>query len=334
MKIRLLTVICAVFFIGMLSGCADTVLQKNTAMAKAEKSTPGATAKVFTFPVCGAPNSTVPGWTPHGDPRLNGEMTAIIEFGKLTLEPSQELLDSNNYVSIHAHLYDAQHRPDSENTDLGQSTICWAYYNTEPRGGICDYDDYDCQALTGVTDWPWTQYGYYVNWYKDYLRKVSMENGEGWWFMLHTSGGHFATDESGHLVEWDGSDEMEASFGGKNDLRPNCNAHIGRTLADRNLGTGDTCNDFLLNSMNEDYFMDGNGVDWIDSEGNLTADAIAHGYDLDTEYLFYNYRDNGQSDRWGGPDGGAGGFLSGDDEGRCDNWPPAGYGDPHAHQAI
>jgi len=32
--------------------------------------------------------------------------------------------------------------------------------------------------------------------------------------------------------------------------------------------------------------------------------------------------------RWGGPDGGAGDFITGDKEGRCAQWPPAGYGEP------
>ena len=118
----------------------------------------------YTFKVCGAPNSYEPGWVPNGDPMVSGEMTLIIdsEKGLLSLEPTQKLLDSFQYPVIHAHLYDLQHRYD--NSDLGQSTICWAYFNTEgTRGGKCAQDDYDCQSLTGVTDWPWDEYGYYVD---------------------------------------------------------------------------------------------------------------------------------------------------------------------------
>ena len=81
----------------------------------------------------------------------------------------------------------------------------------------------------------------------------------------------------------------------------------------------------------EDSFLDANGVHWIDAKGEMTKDAIAHGYDLETQYLFYNYRDNGHSDRWGGPDGGAGGFIAGDKEGRCAQWPDEGYGNAHLH---
>ncbi len=290
--------------------------------------------QVYTFDVCGAPNSYEPGWVPNGDPMVNGKMTLIIDSAKglLTLRPSQELLDSTRYVSLHGHLYDLQRRYD--NSDLGQSTICWAYYNHEARGGHCAEDDYDCQTLTGVDNWPWTSYGYSVDWYRNYLRTVASEKGEGWWFMYHSAGGHFATDAEGHLIEWDGSPYMESSFYGKNNIRPDCNARVGRTLANRDFGHGDKCNAMLEGVMADDYFLDANGVSWVDENGKLTEDAIAHGYDLKTEFLFFNYRDNGQSDRWGGPDGGAGGFITGDKEGRCTLWPPAGYGEPHVHAKI
>jgi hypothetical protein len=288
--------------------------------------------QVYIFDVCGAPNSREPGWVPHGDPMVNGKMTIVLnaDEGLLTLTPSPELLQSTRYVTLHAHLYDLKHR--YENTDIGQSTICWAYYNTNIRGGTCARDDYDCQALTGVKDWPWPRYGYSVDWYKDYLKKVARENAEGWFLMYHSAGGHFATDEDDHLIEWDGSAAMEASFLGNNNKRDACNAHVGRTLADKDFGTGDTCNRMLRGVMADDYFLDGNGVSWLDKAGNLTEDATLHGYNLETEYLYYNYRDNGQSDRWGGPDGGAGGFITGDAEGRCANWPPTAYGDPHIHE--
>ena len=297
-----------------------------SAISKAEQ-------QVYTFDVCGAPNSYEPGWVPNGDPMVNGKMTLIIDSAKglLTLKPSQELLNSTRYVSLHAHLYDLQHRYD--NSDLGQSTICWAYYNHSGRGGHCARDDYDCQTLTGVENWPWTKYGYSVDWYRNYIRTVARENAEGWWFMYHSAGGHFATDKNGHLIEWDGSPFMESSFLGENKIRSDCNARLGRPLANRDFGLGDQCNRMLHGVMADDYFLDANGVGWLDENGNLTESAIAHGYDLETEYLFYNYRDNGQSDRWGGPDGGAGGFITGDAEGRCAQWPPEDYGLLHTHKA-
>ena len=281
----------------------------------------------YTFPVCGAPNSVEPGWVPNGDPAVNGEMTLVIdaEKGLLTLQPSEKLLDSIRYPTIHAHLYDLKKRYDR--TEIGQSTICWAYYNTKgERGGACAADDYTCQALTGVTDWPWEAYGYSVDWYRDYIRTVAEEDADGWWLMLHFAGGHFATDEDGRLIEWDGSPFMESSFYGLNDVRPDCNARIGRTLANRDFALGDACNSFLEGTLADDFFLDANGNTWVDENGKLTEEAIAMGYDLETEYLFFNYRDNGQSDRWGGPDGGAGGFLTGDAEGRCLVWPSAEYG--------
>ncbi|MEM9043703.1 MAG: hypothetical protein AAGC81_03335 [Pseudomonadota bacterium] len=279
----------------------------------------------FEFDVCGAPNTRVPGWVPNGDPNVNGKVTLTIdaERGRMSVIPSDELVQSIRYTTLHAHLYDAKHR--YATSEKGQSTICWAYYNTTGRGGTCDPDDYDCQSLTGVKNWPWQEYGYAVNFYRDYLKQVAAEGGEGWYLMLHFAGGHFATDDAGGLIEWDGSPFMEASFEGLNSIRPDCNARIGRRLNDRDFGTADTCNPMMHGVLADDFFLDANGHRWVDEEGNLTPEAIAQGYDLETEYLFFNYRDNGQSDRWGGPDGGAGGFLTGDVEGRCVNWPPLGY---------
>ncbi|MEM1278212.1 MAG: hypothetical protein AAGH74_16960 [Pseudomonadota bacterium] len=285
--------------------------------------------QTYTFDVCGAPTNFEPGWLPNGDPNVNGKMTLAIdtETGTMSLDPSPELLESIRYVTLHAHLYDLQHRYD--NTDIGQSTICWAYYNTTGRGGTCAPDDYDCQSLTGVKNWPWTEYGYAVNWYRDYLKTVAREEGKGWFLMIHSAGGHFATDEEGHLIEWDGSPYMEASYNGMNSILPSCNARIGRRLNDRDFGTGDTCNAMMHGVLADDYYLDANGHRWVGESGELTPEAIAHGYDLETKYLFFNYRDNGQSDRWGGPDGGAGGFVTGDEEGRCAIWPTAGYGAAH-----
>ena len=149
--------------------------------------------------------------------------------------------------------------------------------------------------------------------------------------MLLTAGGHFATDDNGHLIEWDSSPYMESSFMGRNNIRPDCNARVGRTLNNRDFGHGDSCNEMLIGMEADHYFPDANGVEWLNADGTLSAAAIEHGYNLETEYLFFNYRDNGQSDRWGGPDGAAGGFITGDTEGRCDNWPPEDYGKPHSH---
>ncbi|MEL7397344.1 MAG: hypothetical protein AAFN44_13335 [Pseudomonadota bacterium] len=283
---------------------------------------------MFEFDVCGAPNSTVPGWVPNGDPNVNGKVTIEIdaEKGLMTMIPSEELTSSIKYTVLHAHLYDAKFRLAS--TDKGQSTICWAYYNTTSRGGVCDPDDYTCQSLTGVSEWPWQEYGYAVNFYRDYLKRVAAEGGEGWYLMLHFAGGHFATDDEGGLIEWDGSPFMEASFEGMNSIRPACNARIGRKLTDRDFGTADVCNPMMHGVMADEYFADAIGNRWVDDDGNLTEEAVARGYDLETEYLFFNYRDNGQSDRWGGPEGGAGGFLTGDDEGRCANWPLQSYSLP------
>ena len=42
----------------------------------------------------------------------------------------------------------------------------------------------------------------------------------------------------------------------------------------------------------------------------MTTEAITQGYDLETEYLFYLYDDQGPSWDFGGPEGALGGFLS------------------------
>ena len=41
----------------------------------------------------------------------------------------------------------------------------------------------------------------------------------------------------------------------------------------------------------------------------MTPEAIQHGYDLNTEYLFYLYDDQGPAWDFGGPEGALGGFL-------------------------
>ncbi len=95
----------------------------------------------FEFDVCGAPNTQVPGWVPNGDPNVNGKVTLTIEAerGLMSIVPSEGLLSSIRYTTLHAHLYDAKHR--YATSEKGQSTICWAYYNTTNRGGTCAPDD-------------------------------------------------------------------------------------------------------------------------------------------------------------------------------------------------
>ena len=97
--------------------------------------------------------------------------------------------------------------------------------------------------------------------------RLPPRDADGWWLMLHFAGGHFATDENGRLIEWDGSPYMESSFYGLNQIRTDCNARVGRTLDNRDFGYGDSCNEMLVGALADDHFLDANGVAWVDENG-------------------------------------------------------------------
>ncbi len=284
----------------------------------------------WTFPICGAPNEVVPGYVPHGDPLANGTAVMQIVDGRLTISID---LGEQRYDAHHAHLYSTT--SGYTFTDIGASTVCWAWDNlTENDPETAPYNE---KAL-GVVDWPYKG-SYSWQWYMSYLYGIEESGGGEWYVMVHMLGGHFAVDADGHLVEWDpevheilGDEDVAGNFGAENDVRINCNARHGRTLGDRDMLTGNVCaSDLGAFNEVEDYFLDQNGVAWLDNDGNLTGDAIDHGYDLTKEYLFFSFSDEGVASQYGGPEGGAGGFINGQDGERCDNWPPSGWGEPHAH---
>ena len=146
-------------------------------------------------------------------------------------------------------------------------------------------------------------------------------------------------DEDGHLIEWNGplhevagDEDVLGNWDGLNDVLPSCNARHGRRLDDRRMTTGNACLSGLGRfNVVDDYFLDQNGVAWLEEDGSLTPMAELHGYDLSTRYLFFSFADEGLAEQYGGPEGGAGGFINGYDEERCDDWPPPGWGDPHPH---
>lgn len=284
----------------------------------------------WTFPICGAPNSEVPGYVPHGDPMANGTAQMRIDDGRLTISID---LGEQRYHAHHAHLYSTS--SDYTNSDVGHSTVCWAYDNfTENDPLTAPYNE----KSLAVEDWPATG-SYSWQWYIGHLRQIDDAKGGDWYVMVHMLGGHFAVDEDGHLIEWDpavhetqGAEHVAGNFEGNNAVRVDCNARHGRTLADRDLRTGNTCQ-MDLGAFNEVEapFLDQNGLAWLDADGSLTPAALDHGYDLTTEYLFFSFADAGVTEQYGGPEGGAGGFINGQDGDRCADWPPAGWGDPHSH---
>lgn len=286
----------------------------------------------WTFPICGAPNSVEPGYVPHGDPLANG--TAVMEINSRKLTISIDLGDQR-YDAHHAHLYSTT--SGYINDDIGASTVCWAYDNdTSNDPSTAPYNE---KAL-GVTNWPHLG-GYAYTFYRGYLNDIDILGGGEWFVMVHMLGGHFAVDPEGHLIEWKasvhevrGDADVAGNFDGMNNVRIQCNARHGRFLNDRNVRTGSPC--LSLAALGgfttvDDYFLDQSGVAWLDSGGNLTPDAIDHGYDLTTQYLFFSFADEGLAEQYGGPEGGAGGFINGYDGSRCDNWPPAGWGELHSH---
>lgn len=284
-------------------------------------------------PICGAPNKVEPGYVPHGDPRAKGTARITRKDGLLTVEIN---LGNQRYDAHHAHLYSVSSGYTSGNVDVGHSTICWAYDNTTSNnGGTAPYNE---KSLS-ITDWP--QPGAYAeDWYKDYINDIPADGGD-WYVMVHMLGGHFATDKDGHLIPWDsdkhevrGDENVKGNWGGSNKIETDCNARVGRRLNDKSVKTG-TCVGNTVGKFDEvdEFFLDMKGVAWLDQNGNLTPEAIAHGYDLETEYLFYNFADEGIAAQYGGPEGGAGGWLNPNrqDKSRCANWPPADWGKAHPH---
>ena len=293
----------------------------------------------WTFPICGAPNNVEPGYVPHGDPLANG--TAVMEINNDRLTISIDLGDQH-YYAHHAHLYSTTSGYRNGNgidvAAIGQSTVCWATSNlTANDPSTAPYNE---KALS-VVDWPYAG-GYAWEWYMSYLSDIDAIGGGEWFVMVHMLGGHFAVDHEGHLIEWDvslhevsGDDDVVGNFYGENDVRINCNARHGRRLTDRRVRTGNFCLSNLgnLGQFNnvDDYFLDQNGVAWLDPDGQLTPLAVDHGYQRTTSYLFFSFADEGRAEQYGGPEGGAGGFINGYDGARCDNWPPEGWGEPHPH---
>lgn len=116
-------------------GCGDSVDVHNgflrnldtytAALENAVVEGSSATSSYF-FDFCGAPNTLVPGYVPHGDPSINGTGTLEIANNKITVHINiGDIGVERDFPSFHTHLYslDSSYKA----AQKGGSTICWAY---------------------------------------------------------------------------------------------------------------------------------------------------------------------------------------------------------------
>lgn len=260
----------------------------------------------FVVDLSGAPNTFVPGFVPHGDPRATGQATLTIrDDGTMDYDI---VLSDDRYRVTQAHLYNINATSGtSGNPAHGDSIICWGgrWEDNAPGGDSSDF-------LSG--------HGYR----NGRLSEVLAEP-EGWYLMLHTEGGHFALDDQGGLIPYDGdrNGAQETSVTGvaESERTTRFNNRVGKTLLDlvlREDNTRDPAAPFYdpgdPANQNAMPFPDADGNRWVEPDGvggyQLTTQAVAQGYDLSTEYLFYLYDDQGPTWDFGGPEGALGGFLA------------------------
>ena len=260
---------------------------------------------VFYANLSGEPNDTVPGFVPHGDPEVSGLATLTIRDNN-TMDYEITLTD-DRYRVTQAHLYNINKTSGtSGNPAHGDSIICWGgRWESNAAGGDSS------EFLTG--------HGYS----NGRLDEV-LANPQDWALILHTEGGHFALDETDGLIEYDpnlsGPQETSVTGVPQSERARRFNNRVGKTLLDlvlREDNTSDTAAPFhdpnAPGNQNDSPFPDANGNLWVESDGNgsfqLTAEAVSRGYDLETEYLFYLYDDQGPSWDFGGPEGAMAAFL-------------------------
>ncbi len=269
-----------------------------------EPPTPPPEEFYFKVDLSGQPNGIVPGFVPHGDPEVSGTAMFTIRDDN-TMDYRIELSD-NRYRVTQAHLYNIDKTSGtSGNPAHGDSIACWGgrWESNAPGGDSSDYlmgHGYSNSRLSEVFASP-----------------------EGWALILHTEGGHFAL-ENGGLVEYDpnpsGPQETSVTGVAQNERRSRFNNRVGKTLLDmvlREDNTSDRAAPFhdstSPGNQSDTPFPDAEGNLWVESDGNggfqLTDEAISRGYDLNTEYLFYLYDDQGPSWDFGGPEGAMIGFL-------------------------
>ena len=252
-------------------------------------------------PLTGLGNTKVPGFVPHGNPTVDGQAEFTI-YPNNTMD-YEIVVNGNEYNVTQAHFYNI-HKTSGTSGDPahGDSIICWG--GRWANGG--DSDDY----LNGQG-------------YSNSRLQEVLESPEDWMLIVHTEGGHFATDDSGSLIEYDPAIHETNVLGiSENERASRFNNRVGRTLLDLTLredNTNDPAAPFFdpndLSNHASQPFTDANGKLWVipdDASGEyvLTPEAIAAGYDMETEYLFFLYDDQGPTWDFGGPEGAFGGFLS------------------------
>ena len=260
----------------------------------------------FKVELSGTPNAVVPGLVPHGDPLVSGTAQLTIRDNN-TMDYDIVLFD-DRYRVTQAHLYNINKTSGtSGNPAHGDSIICWGgRWERNAAGG--DSSDF----LMG--------HGYS----NGRLAEV-LADPEEWALILHTEGGHFALNDDGGLITFDSnrSGIQETSVTGvpESERATRFNNRVGKTLLDmvlREDNVNDSSAPFhdpeALGNLKATPFADADGKMWVEPDGlggwELTADAVLRGYDLDTEYLFYLYDDQGPVWDFGGPEGALGGFLS------------------------
>ena len=248
----------------------------------------------------------MPGFVPHGDPEISGIATLTFHDGQ-TLD-YKIVLSGDRYRVTQAHLYNINKTSNtSGNPAHGDSLICWGgrWEENAPGGDSSDF-------LIG--------HGY-VN---RRLPEV-LERSEDWFLILHTEGGHFAMDADGNLIVFDpnrrGPQKTSVTGVPESERDTRFNNRVGRRLTSRVLHE-DNVNDpeapfrdpYSSENQNATPFPDANGTMWVEPDGNgdwrLTPEAQQRGYDLETEYLFYLYDDQGPYWDFGGPEAGMGGFIT------------------------
>ncbi|MGE4602540.1 MAG: hypothetical protein AAEJ65_06520, partial [Planctomycetota bacterium] len=286
----------------------DTAAINNYLSSKLQKEPPGPnrdqdliTRVVSISGVNGNANDAPDIYFPHGDPQVLGEATFLINPNNNTMDWVIELED-DRYIVTQTHMYSPHYKPN------GDSIFCW--------GGRWSYHDF----LAG------TGYSLHGAHLQEMIDTPSM-----WTLVIHTEGGHFAVDENGELIPYDGA-AHETSESGQVESGARYNNRVPRRLDNRLLreqnpysgGFGDSTFDAVY--PDPDHFLRENPTPFPDADGNqwISYDDDADRWvpseygasrgltndDIDNvEYLFYRYDDQGPSWDYGGPEGAAGGIL-------------------------